>query len=76
MNGKFLSCSFLQNNLTKILNQKFQNLLLNSVNFKKYLATILCKINFKGEIMSQKLYQEIKDGSSKSKYQKIKQGGN
>lgn len=75
MNGKFLSCSFLQNILTKIFNQNFQNLLLNSVNFKKYLATILCKINFKGEIMNQKSYQEIKDGESQSKYLKLKQGG-
>jgi hypothetical protein len=50
--------------------------MLNSVNFKKYLVTILCKINLKGETMNQKSYQEIRDGSSKSNYTKAKQGGN
>ena len=76
MNGKFLSYSFLQNTLTKIFNQNFQNLLLNSVNFKNYSATILYRLKFKGEIMNQNIYQETKEGSSKSKYLKIKQGGN
>ena len=43
---------------------------------KKYLAIIPCRLKFKGELMNQKTYQEIKEGDSKSKYLKIKQGGN
>ena len=35
--------------------KKFQNLLLNSVNFKKYLATILCKIKLKEKYESKLL---------------------
>lgn len=33
-------------------------------------------MNFKGETMNQKTYQEVKDGTSKSNYAKAKQGGN